>query len=316
MLQQSVRDLDKAFRNWWNEKGKLRPPRFKRRSNAQSIRICGKEFRTTHKGVRFPKIGELRLRWSRDLPAPPTSVTIIKDCRDRYFASFVVAVEDQSLPASSKAVGIDLGLTSLAVTSDGETIQPPRFLRSALRRIRRLSRDLSRKLKGSSNRAKARFRLARAHAKVADQRLDHLHKLSTRLIRENQAVVVEDLNVSGMVKNRKLSRAVADAGWRLLRMLLEYKAKLYGRELQVISRWEPTSQRCSACGHRDGKKPLCVRAWTCSSCGSEHDRDVNAARNILAAGLAERLNACGAESQSSLLVSGSEAGTRLDQGGQ
>ncbi|MXW12767.1 MAG: transposase [Synechococcus sp. SB0662_bin_45] len=136
------------FRGWWNGKGKLRPPRFKRRSNDQSIRICGKGFRTADKGVRFPKIGELRLRWSRHLPAPPTSVTIIKDCRDRYFASFVVEVEGQPLPASSKAVGIDLGLTSLAVTSDGETIQPPKFLRSALRRIRRLSRDLSRKEKG------------------------------------------------------------------------------------------------------------------------------------------------------------------------
>ncbi|MYI71867.1 MAG: IS200/IS605 family element transposase accessory protein TnpB [Synechococcus sp. SB0673_bin_10] len=319
MLQQSVRELDKAFRNWWSSlsgkrKGpKVCAPRFKRRSNRQSIRICGKEFRPTEKGVRFSRIGELKLVWSRPLPATPGSVTLTKDCAGRYFASFVVEVERSKPEPNGKAVGVDLGLESLAVTSDGEKIAPPRFLRSALKRLRRLNRDLGRKAKGSQNRQKARLRLARAHARVADKRLDHLHKLSTQLIRENQTVVLEDLNVLGMVRNRKLARAIADAGWRLLRTLLESKAEIYGREVKIISRWEPTSQTCSACGHRDGKKSLSVRAWRCSACGAEHDRDVNAAKNILAARLAERQNACGAESKTDLSASGIEAGTRLDQ---
>ena len=168
-------------------------------------------------------------------------------------------------------------------------------------------------MKGSHNRQKARLRLAKAHATVADQRLDHLHKLSSRLIRGNQTVALEDPNGSGMVKNRKPARAIADAGWRLLRTLLEAKAKLYGGEVKIISRWQPTSQTCSACGHREGKKDLSVRAWRCSACGAEQDRDVNAAKNILAAGLAERLNACGDESKTSVLASGSEAGAQLNQ---
>ncbi|MXW11508.1 MAG: IS200/IS605 family element transposase accessory protein TnpB [Synechococcus sp. SB0662_bin_45] len=315
-LQQSLRDLDQAFRNWWRNKGKSRAPRFKKRNNRQSIRFQSNAFLVEGRKLRLTKVGSIPINWSRDLPATPSSVTIIKDCAGRYCASFVVEVERPKLPASSKTVGIDLGLASLAVTSEGEKIAPPKFLRSALQRIRRLQRSLSRKEKGSHNRQKARLRLARAHVQVADQRLDHLHKLSTRLIRENQTVVLEDLNVSGMVKNRKLARAIADAGWRLLRTLLESKAEIYGREVKIISRWEPTSQTCSACGHRDGKKSLSVRAWRCSACGAEHDRDVNAARNILAAGLAARLNACGAEGKTSVLASGSEVGTHLNQGVQ
>ena len=315
VLQQSVRDLSQAFRNWWQGKGRVHAPNFKKRGNRQSIRACGKEFYPTETGVRFPRIGVLRLRWSRPLPAEPSSVTIIKECSGKYYASFVVEVEDEKLPPTAKEVGIDLGLASLAVTSDGEKFAPPRFLRSALRKIGRLQRSLSQKVKGSRNRSKARLLLANAQEKVGAKRLDFLHKLSTQFIRENQMVVLEDLHVSGMLKNRRLAKSISDAGWRMFRTLLEYKAERYGREVRVISRWEPTSQRCSACGHQDGKKPLSVRTWTCPVCGSAHDRDINAAKNTLAAGLAERLNACGVKSKSSLLVSDPEAGTRLDQGG-
>ena len=314
MLQQSVRDLSQAFRNWWKSKGRVRAPNFKKRGNRQSIRACGKEFYPTETGVRFPRIGVLRLRWSRPLPAEPSSVTIIKECSGKYYASFVVEVEDEKLPPTAKEVGIDLGLTSLAVTSDGEKFAPPRFLRSVLRKIGRLQRSLSRKVKGSRNRNKARLLLANAQEKVGAKRLDFLHKLSTQFIRENQTVVLEDLHVSGMLKNRRLAKSISDAGWRMFRTLLEYKAERYGREVRVISRWEPTSQRCSECGHQDGKKPLSVRTWTCAACGSAHDRDINAAKNTLAAGQAERLNACGVKSKSSLLVSDPEAGTRLDRG--
>ena len=223
-------------------------------------------------------------------------------------------MEDGKLPPTPKEVGIDLGLASLAVTSDGEKFAPPRFLRSALKKLRRLQRSLSRKVKGSRNRSKARLLLANAQEKVGAKRLDFLHKLSTQLIGENQTVVLEDLNVSGMLKNRRLAKSISDAGWRMFRTLLEYKAERYGRQVRVISRWEPTSQSCSECGHQDGKKPLSVRTWTCPVCGSAHDRDINAAKNTLAAGQAERLNACGVKSKSSLLVSDPEAGTRLDQG--
>ena len=314
VLQQSVRDLSQAFRNWWQGKGRVRAPRFLKRGNRQSIRACGKEFYPTETGVRFPKIGVLRLRWSRPLPSEPSSVTIIKECSGKYYASFVVEVENEKLPPTPKEVGIDLGLASLAVTSDGDKFVPPRFLRSALRKIGRLQRSLSRKAKGSRNRSRARLLLANAHEKVGAKRLDFLHKLSTQFIRENQTVVVEDLNVSGMLKNRRLAKSISDAGWRMFRTLLEYKAERYGREVRVISRWEPTSQSCSECGHQDGKKPLSVRTWTCAACGSTHERDSNAAKNTLAAGQAERLNACGVKSKSSLLVADPEAGTRLDQG--
>ena len=311
MLQQSVRDLSQALRNWWQGKGRVRAPNFKKRGNRQSIRACGKEFYTTETGVRFPKIGVLRLQWSRPLPSEPSSVTIIKECSGKYYASFVVEVEEEKLPPTPKEIGIDLGLASLAVTSDGEKFAPPRFLRSALRKLRRLQRSLSRKVKGSRNRSKARLLVVKAHEKVGSKRLDFLHKLSTQLIRENQTVVLEDLNVSGMLKNHCLAKSISDAGWRMFRTLLEYKAERYGREVRVISRWEPTSQSCSERGHQDGKKSLSVRTWTCAACGSAHDRDSNAAKNILAAGQAERLNACGVKSKSSLLVSDPEAGTRL-----
>ena len=310
----SVRDLSQAFRNWWQGQGRVRAPNFKKRGNRQSIRAGGKEFYPTETGVRFPKIGVLRLRWSRPLPSESSSVTIIKKCSGKYSTSFVVEVEDVKLPWIPKEVGIDLGLASLAITSDGEKFAPPRFLRSALRKIGRLQRSLSRKVKGSRNRNKARLLVVKAHEKVGAKRLDFLHKLSTQLIGENQTVVLEDLHVSGMLKNHYLTKGISDASWRMFRTLLEYKAEGYGREVWVISRWEPTSQRCSECGHQDGKKPLSVRTWTCAACGSAHDRDINGAKNILAAGQAERLNACGVKSKSSLLVSDPEAGTRLDQG--
>ena len=313
-LQQSVRDLDQAFRNWWKSKGKSRAPRFKRRAAAQSIRFTQQAFRVLdNDSLRIAKVGDLRVRWSRGLPAPPSSVTIIKDCRDRYYASFVVEVEGQPLPANGKAIGIDLGLTSFAVTSDKEKVRPPKFLPAALKRLRRLQRNLKGKVRGSNRLANAKRRVANLHGKIADRRLDVLHKLSTGFIRENQTVVIEDLNVSGLVKNRKISRAIADAGWRMLRMLLEYKARRYSRELKTISRWEPTSQVCSTCGHRDGKKPLNVRTWTCSACGAEHDRDINAAKNILAAGLAERFNGRGAEGKTGSPALGREASTHLNQ---
>jgi putative transposase len=237
------------------------------------------------------KIGELNIRWSRELPSAPSSVTLIKDAASRYFASFVVDVDQEPLPTTGTEVGIDLGLATFAVLSDGKTIASPKFLRSAERKLRKAQQALSRKDKGSKNRAKARVRVAKAHAKVCDARTDWAHKHSTAIIRDNQAVYVEDLCVSGLGRTR-LAKSAHDAAWGTFLRMLENKAQRYGRVVHRIDRFYPSSQICSECGRVDGKKPLSVRDWTCP-CGAHHDRDLNAAKNILAAGRAERLNACG-----------------------
>ncbi|MFC8616322.1 RNA-guided endonuclease InsQ/TnpB family protein [Micromonospora purpureochromogenes] len=243
--------------------------------------------------LRLPKIGDLAVRWSRALPAPPSSVTIVMDAAGRYFASFVVRAADEPLPPADAEVGVDLGLTHFAVLSDGTKVAAPRFLRKAARRLRRLQQALSRKQRGSNNRTKAVVTVAKAHTRVADTRRDWQHKLSTQIIRDNQAVYVEDLCVTGLARTR-LAKSVHDAGWAGFTAMLEYKAARYGRTFAKIDRFAPTSQTCSVCGRLDGPKPLNIRSWTCP-CGAVHDRDVNAAINVLAAGRAESLNACGAQ---------------------
>jgi len=232
------------------------------------------------------------------------------DAAGRYFASFVVEAGDDPLPDAGTEVGIDLGLTHFAVLSDARKVANPRFLRRAERKLRMAQTALSRKVKGSSNRAKARVKVARVHARVADTRRDWLHKESTRIIRETQAVYVEDLCVAGLGRTR-LAKSVHDAGWSAFTGMLEYKAARHGRTFRRIGRFEPTSQVCSACGIKDGPKPLAVREWTCQACGTAHDRDVNAARNILALGRRERLNACGGTVRPGLALAGpGETGTR------
>ncbi|GAA1135690.1 RNA-guided endonuclease TnpB family protein [Kitasatospora gansuensis] len=299
-LQSSLRDLDTAYRNFFDSLSGKRAgrrsglPRFKsRKDNRQSLRFSRNGFRLRSNGkLNLAKIGDVRVKWSRVLPADSSSVTIVLDPSGRYHASFVVDVEPDHLPELDTEIGIDLGLTTYAVLSDGTVIDNPRFLRKAEKTLKAAQRALSRKAKGSKNRAKARRKVARAHAKVADTRLDWQHKQTTRLIRENQAVYLEDLNVRGLARTW-LAKSVHDAGWSTFRRLLTEKAARYGRHVGVIGRFEPTSQVCSACGVLDGPKPLAVREWTCTACGTLHDRDLNAARNILAAGQADRLNACG-----------------------
>jgi len=233
------------------------------------------------------------VRWSRPLPSPPSSVTVIRDSAGRYFASFVVQTGPGALPAAEPVVGIDLGLTHFAVLSGGTKITSPRFLRRAENKLRRAQRALSRKQDGSRNRDKARIKVARAHARVADARREFHHQLSTALIRDNQAVAVEDLAVRGLARTR-LAKSVHDAGWSAFTGMLEYKARRYGREFHRIGRFEPTSQVCPACGVKDGPKPLPIRAWQCQACGAWLDRDINAAVNVAtAAGLA--VTACGAQ---------------------
>jgi putative transposase len=235
---------------------------------------------------------------------------VIREPDGRYYASFVVWREPTPLPVCDREAGIDLGLSSLVVTSDGEVVANPRFYRVAQRRLRRAQRVLSRRQKGSANRARARHRVAVVHRKVRDARLDHAHKTALRLVRDNQAVYAEDLCVSGLARTR-LAKSVSDAGWSQLLRCIEEKAVQYGRMFAKVGRFEPTSQVCSACGVKDGPKPLGIRRWVCAACGTVHDRDVNAARNILALGRRERLNACGTGVRPPLaMAAGAEAGTR------
>ena len=317
-LQQSLRNLNTAYQNFFNSikgkrKGKkVNPPKFKSRKSKQTATFTKTGFSIKEKKVYLAKIGNLDVKWSRLLPSEPSSVTVIKDQSDRYFLSFVVEISPEKLPDNGKSVGIDLGITDFATLDNGEKIKAPKPLKKQLRKLRKTQRSLSRKQKGSKRREKAQLRVAKIHAKIKDTRTDFLHKLSTRLIRENQTIVLEDLNTSGMLKNRKLSRAISDLGWRSFRTMLEVKSEMYGRDFRVISRWEPTSQRCSSCGEIGGKKELSVREWTCLFCGENHDRDVNAAKNIkVAGGLSETQNGHGGRRKSSLLVASDEVSTRL-----
>ncbi|MFF9115610.1 RNA-guided endonuclease InsQ/TnpB family protein [Streptomyces massasporeus] len=305
VLQQSLRDAEAAYRNFFRslkgtrEGPKMRAPRLKSRKNTrQSIRFTANaRWSITGQGrLNLPKIGAVKVKWSRTLPAAPTSVTVIKDAAGRFFASFVIdtdpVADDARMPDTERTIGIDLGLTHFAVLSDGTKIDSPRFLRRAEKKLKKTQRELSRKQTGSKNRAKARLKVARAHATVADARREFHHQLSTRLISENQGIAVEDLSVAGLART-KLAKSVHDAGWSSFVNMPEYKAARYGRTLVKIGRFEPTSQTCSTCGAVDGPKPLNVREWTCTACGTVHDRDTNAAINVkTAAGLA--VSACGA----------------------
>ncbi|MFJ7154750.1 RNA-guided endonuclease InsQ/TnpB family protein [Streptomyces sp. NPDC101118] len=299
-LQSALRDLDAAYANFFaSVSGKRRGrrvglPVFKaKKETRQSVRFSENGFRLWENGrLNLAKIGDVRVRWSRPLPSSPSSVTVVKDGAGRYYASFVVDVDPQELPPVDAEVGIDLGLTHYAVLSDGHVIDNPRFLRRAERRLRKAQQTLSRKAKGSKNRAKARIKVARAHARVADARRDWCHQTASRLLRDNQAVYLEDLAVSALARTR-LAKSVHDAAWGMFRRVLEEKAARCGRHVGAVARWLPSSQTCSVCWVVDGRKPLHVRTWRCEGCGTEHDRDLNASRVILAAGQAERLNAPG-----------------------
>ncbi|MFI8105670.1 RNA-guided endonuclease InsQ/TnpB family protein [Streptomyces sp. NPDC086023] len=270
-LQSSLRDLDSAYTNsfaWVAGKRRGRRmglPAFKsKKGSRQSVRFSKNGFRLRENGrLNLAKIGDVRVRWSRPLPCAPSSVTVVKDASGRYF-----------------------------VLSDGTVIGNPRFLRRAERRLRKAQQNLSRKGKGSKNRAEARVKVDRTHARAADARKDWCHQTASRLIRDNQAVYLEDLAVSALARTR-LAKSVHDAAWGMFRRIPEEKAARYGRHVGIVSRWLPSSQTCHVCWTVDGRKPLHVRTWRCECCGTEHVRDLNASRVILAAGRAERLNAPG-----------------------
>ena len=293
-LQQSVADLETAFKNFFDsckgkrKGGKVGYPKFKKRTNNQSARFTLRGFsRSEDGGVYLAKIGIVKPIWSQKLPSEPSSVTVINDCANRYFLSFVVEVQPIQSEAKNPSIGIDLGIKTFAVMSNGEKAESPSY-KKLDQKVRKLQRKLARQPKDSRRRNVTRIRIAKLHNQIADTRKDFLHKLSTKIVNENQVIVLEDLNVSGMVKNRKLSRAISRQGWREFRTLCEAKSEKFGREFKVISRWEPTSQVCADCGFKWGKIDLSIRSVLCLSCGTEQDRDENAAKNIEQVGMGNR----------------------------
>ncbi|MFE1397692.1 RNA-guided endonuclease InsQ/TnpB family protein [Nocardiopsis dassonvillei] len=295
-LQQTLRHLHTAFRNFFDRRARY--PRFKsKKTSRASAEYTRSGFRYRDGHLTLAKMSEaLDIVWSRPLPegARPSTVTVSRDAAGRWFVSLLCQDTITSAPAVNNAVGVDAGITSVVTLSTGEKVANPRHEQRDRARLARAQRALARKAKGSANRDKARRKVARVHARITDRRRDFLHKLTSRLVRENQVVVIEDLTVRNLVKNRRLSRAISDAAWRELRTMLEYKCAWYGRDLVVVDRFFPSSKTCSTpgCGYVHASLPLNVREWTCPGCGVAHDRDVNAALNLEAAGLA--VVACGA----------------------
>lgn len=291
-LQQSIADLGVAFNNFFqslkgNRKGKkVNPPRFKSRRSKQTARFRKGGFKVKQAKVYLAKIGDIKTKWSRPLPSLPSSVTIIKDCTNRYFLSFVVEIESEDRQAQHPSIGIDLGLKTFASCSNGEKIPSPDYSRLD-RKLRRSQRRLAKRPKGSKRRERMRLACAKLNVRIRDKRKDFLHKLSTQVVNENQVIALENLNVSGMLKNRRLARAISKAGWREFRTMCEAKSDKYNRDFAVISRWEPTSQYCSECGYRWGKLDLSVREVICLNCGKLHDRDDNASINIEQVGVGQ-----------------------------
>ena len=302
-LQQAIRHQQVAYTSFFA--GRARYPRFKSRTGRQSAEYTRSGFRYRDGRLFLAKMGTpLAFVWSwpdiDPVPIDPTTVTVSRDPCGRWYVSFAVEVAGpEQFPATGAVVGVDLGIKDFAVTSGGEKIPNPRTLAQRERNLARYQRRMARCQRGSANRAKAKAKVARAHRKVRASRADFLHRASARLVRDHDVIVVEDLAVHNMVRNRSLAKAISDCGWGTFRQMLEYKTARAGRHLIVIGRWYPSSKTCSACGHLLAELSLKTRHWTCPSCRTRHDRDINAARNILAAGLAvdagPGANACGAD---------------------
>ncbi|MBD2484433.1 RNA-guided endonuclease TnpB family protein [Planktothrix sp. FACHB-1365] len=292
-LQQGLRHLQTAFTNFFS--GRTQHPKFKKKHQGGSAEFTKSAFKYKNGEIYLAKCLEpLPIRWSRQIPkgCEPSTVTVRwHPCR-RWHISIRFDEAIKPLAITDKSIGIDLGISSLIVTSDGQKIANPKPYKKHYRRLRRAQKSLSRKQKGSKNREKARIKAAKIHAQISDSRKDHLHKLTTQLVRENQRIVVEDLAVKNMVKNRKLAQAISDVSWGEITRQLAYKCRWYGRTYIEIDRWFPSSKRCSNCGHIVEKMPLSVREWECYKCRTHHDRDINASKNVLAAGLA--VSVCGA----------------------
>ena len=281
---QKLRDLDAAFTTFFAKRARY--PRFKNRHGAQSARYQLDQ-RQVHRMylpgqlLKLPKVGALKVRWSRLPSGIPKMVTVTRDAAGRWFAAFGIEERLSSLPATGLAVGIDVGVKDVFVTSAGVKSGNPQKLRRRLRHLKRQQRSLSRKHKGSSRWQRQKIRVARLHAKIADSRRDWLHKRSTEIVRGADVIALEDLHVKGMLRNRRLARSLSDASLGELRRQIDYKAGWYGRQVLYAGRFTPTSKTCGGCGHVLAELKLSTRRWVCPACGTDHDRDINAARNIL-----------------------------------
>ena len=292
-LQQGLRHLQTAFSNFFA--GRAKYPNFKKKHHGGNAEFTKAAFRWKDGKIFLAKCAQpLDIRWSRQLRenAEPSTVTVKLSPSGRWTVSILVDVAIEALPQSGNQIGLDLGITSLIAVSNGEKIANPKAFQTKRRKLHKAQKALSRKKKGSNNRHKARLKVAKVHAEISDARHDFLHKLTTRLVRENQLIAVEDLSVKNMVKNKKLALSISDASWGELVRQLEYKCDWYGRTFVKIDRWFPSSKRCGNCGHIVDQLPLNIREWNCPNCGTHHDRDINASQNILAAGLA--VSVCGA----------------------
>ena len=293
-LQQGLRHLQTAFTNFFS--GRAKYPNFKKKHNGGSAEFTKSAFRWRDGQVFLAKCAEaLPIKWSRKIPdgCNPSTITVKLTPSGHWFVALLV--DDHTvkpLPKLDKSIGLDVGISSLIATSNGDKITNPKHFKQLRKKLRRVQKALSRKQKGSNNRHEARIEVAKVHAQITDARKDFLHKLTTQLVRENQTIVVEDLAIKNMVKNHKLALAISDASWGELIRQLAYKCEWYGRELIKIDRWFPSSKRCGNCGHIVDKLPLNIREWECAVCHTKHDRDINASKNILAAGLA--VSVCGA----------------------
>ena len=293
-LQQGLRHLQTAFTNFFA--GRAKYPNFKKKHNGGSAEFTTSAFRWKNGQVFLAKCTTpLPIRWSKQIPerCVPSTITVKLTPAGCWFVS--ILVDDYTikpLPKSEKSIGLDVGITSLIATSNGDKITNPKHFKKLRKKLKRTQKALARKQKGSNNRKKARVQVAKVYAEIADARKDFLHKLTTQILRENQTIVVEDLAIKNMMKNHKLALAISDASWGELVRQLSYKCQWYGRELIKIDRWFPSSKRCGNCGHIINELPLNIREWECPKCGTNQDRDINAAKNILAAGLA--VSVCGA----------------------
>jgi len=267
--------------------GRARYPKFKKRNAKQSVRYVKSGCVFSNGILRIAKNKDpLDVRWSRQFSGDPTSVTISMDCSGRYFVSFAIEEAVYTFLKLDNAIGVDVGIKDVCVTSDGFRSGSPQYTRKYEEKLAKRQKQLSRCVKGSKNRAKAKLKVAKVHAKISDSRNDFNNKLTTKLISENQAMAVESLNVKGMQKNRKLAKSISDSSWKDFFRKLKYKAEWYGRELLEIDRWFPSSKRCSCCGHINNALKLSDRIWGCPLCKKRHDRGMNAAKNILTVGLA------------------------------